>query len=71
MSLSTEKHLQDITLDNMMEYQKESFALYASVRGVKLGFNGYGQFVVKADGNDYTFNNPAMAIEKYGELLRS
>ena len=70
MSLITEKHLQDVTVDNMMECQKESFALYASTRGVKLGFNGYGKFIVKAAGKDYTFNNPAIAIDKYAELVR-
>lgn len=70
MSLSTEKYLQDITVENMMEYQKEAFALYASARGVKIGFNGYSQFVVKADGEDYIYNNPAKAIGKYSELVR-
>ena len=70
MSLSTEKHLQDVTVENMMEYQKETFALYASARGVKIGFNGYAQFVVKADGEDYIYNNPAKAIDKYSELVR-
>ncbi len=70
MSLSTEKHLQDVTVENMMEYQKETFALYASARGVKLGFNVYAEFVVKADGKDYVYNNPAKAIDKYSELVR-
>lgn len=69
MSLAIEKHLRNITVDNMLEHQKEVFAVYASARGVNLGFNAYGQFIVKADGKKYTFNNPAIAIEKYSELI--
>lgn len=70
INLNKENHLQNITVDGIMEFKGESFSLYASALGVKLGIDGYAQFVVKSDGIDYKFNNPAIAIEKYSELVR-
>lgn len=70
MSLSTEAHLKNITVNNILEYQKEVFALYASAKGVKIGLNGYSQFVVKTKSEDYIFNNPTEAVDKYTKLVK-
>lgn len=71
MSNIIDKHLEGVTVDNMLNFKGEAFTLYASARGVQLGFTGYGQFTVKADGKQYDFNNPAVAIEKYSELVKA
>ena len=70
MKLGTEIHLRNITVDNILEYQKEVFALYASAKGVKIGFNGFSQFVVKTKSENYIFNDPAQAVDKYTKLVK-
>lgn len=64
-----EDHINTVTVDSMLAYRSKSFVLYASARGIKLGFNGDGLFVVKGE-EDYVFTNPGIAIEKYAELIR-
>lgn len=64
------EHLETITVDKMFEYKKDVFISYASANGIDLGFDAYGQFVVKGKGKTHKFNNPAIAIEKYSEMVR-
>ena len=65
-----EEHLNDVTVDNLMDFRADAFDRYAKARGVEIGVNAVGQFVVKTKDNKYTINNPAEAIEKYKELVR-
>ena len=66
-------HLEKITVDGLMEFRAEAFMLMASWVGrqgnFSLGVNGVGQFIVEANGENFTFNNPADAVEKYSELI--
>ena len=70
---STEKHLEGITVDKLMEFMCDQFVTYASScsdKGtVKLGYNLFGKFVVKQGEYEGAFSNPAVAIEKYAELI--
>jgi hypothetical protein len=62
-------HLEGVTVDNLMDFRAEAFISMCSWSGRKgnfaLGVNGVGQFIVKANGEKFTFNNPAEAIDKY------
>lgn len=65
-----EKHLKDVTVENMIDFRAESFFVYASERGVRLGINGFGNYQVKEGEKTYNFDTPSEAIEKYVELVR-
>ena len=73
MSKAIIKHLESITVESLMQFRSEAFISMASSSGTKgsfsLGVNGVGQFVVKSKTETFTFNNPAIAIEKYSELV--
>ena len=70
MSNIIEKHLEGVTVENMNDFRSEAFTMYASARGIKLGFNAYGNYQVKTGGDTYNYDTPAEAIEKYSELVR-
>lgn len=67
------QHLEGITLDNLMQFRSEAFVSMASCStrngSFNLGVNAVGQFVVKSSTETFVFNNPAVAIEKYSELV--
>lgn len=73
MKNSIKSHLENITVDNLMEFQSDCFSVMASstsIRGmVNLGCSANGQFLVKRKNETWRFNNPSQAIEKYTELL--
>jgi hypothetical protein len=70
MRKSIEKHLEGITVENLMNYKKEAFSMYASARGVQLGFDANGYFVVKTKDKVHTFDEPEQAIEQYSNLIK-
>ena len=65
-----EKHLEGVTVENMNDFRSETFVMYASAKGIKLGFNAYGNYQVKTGGDTYNFDTPSEAIDKYTELVR-
>lgn len=65
-----DEHLEGVTVESMLKYKIEAFTVYASARGVCIGFSGNGDFTVKADGKAYNYDVPSEAIEKYSELVR-
>lgn len=70
---ATEQHINGITVDLLMEFRSEAFASMASSSNrhgsFSLGVNGIGQFVVKSKYENFVFNNPSDAINKYAELV--
>ncbi len=70
---SIKQHLDCITVEDLMQFRSEAFALMASFSGrngrFNLGVNAAGQFVVKTKTETLTFDNPADAIEKFSELV--
>lgn len=70
MSNIIEKHLEEVTVENMNNFRAEAFVTYASAGGIKLGFNAYGNYQVKTGADTYNFDTPAEAIGKYAELVR-
>ena len=73
MNKAIERHLEVITLDNLEEW-KENFAtiIYAQARGVKIGCNGMGQWIVEDREERIIFPNSdtSKAIEYYSKLVR-
>ena len=74
MSKIIKTHLDQITVDALLDFRGSAFMVMAGSTGnnghIELGVNAVGQFVVKARNNAFTFNNPAIAIEKYASLLQ-
>lgn len=69
MANAIQQHLEQVTVDNLMDFRADSFIMYASARGIKIGVSGQGQFVVLDKEEKYIFNNPAIAIQKYTDLV--
>lgn len=69
MSIAIEKHLKDVTVDNLIDFKNDSFNKYASARCVQLGVNGLGEFIIKDNNETYNISNPYLAIVKYKELV--
>lgn len=69
------QHLQDISVENLMDFQSDCFSTMASCsskRGmINLGCSANGQFLVKRKNETWRFNNPSQAIDKYKELLEN
>ena len=68
------KELQErITADMLLQFQAEAFACMASSFGrngsAKLGVNAFGEFVVKAKTETFTFTSPADAVKKYIDVV--
>lgn len=70
MSYLIEKHLEGVTVGNMNDFRAEAFVMYASAKGIRLGFNAYGNYQVKTGGDTYNFDKPSEAIEMYSELVK-
>ena len=68
---ATEKHLHGITEECLESYREEVFSLYASSNGVKIGFNGVGEYVVIDGDSVRSFGIAKNAIEFYKEIVRS
>jgi hypothetical protein len=73
MSKAIKQHLERITADNLINFQQEAFASYASCSTEKgnfnLGVNGWAKFVVKTKTETFEFDSPDKAIDKYAELV--
>jgi hypothetical protein len=67
--MSNEKHLESVTVENLVSFRSDSFTTYASSNGVKLGYNGLGNYVVRLKEYKYVFNNPEVAIDMYKTLI--
>jgi len=67
------QHLEQINVENLMQFRADAFLSMASSSGrigsFNLGVNAAGQFVVKSKTETFVFNNPSDAIDKYTELL--
>lgn len=71
---STEKHLEEITVDSILDFRSKAFNFLAFFTSkekgkISIGVNAVGQFIVRTAEKDFIYNNPAMAVEKYRELL--
>lgn len=71
-------HLENKTLDNLLEWKnKIAFASFASItngkRSIELGVNGNGVLTIRIKEQGVvsveTFENEALAIQRYSELL--
>ncbi len=75
MKKSDKLHLENITVENLMEFRQQSFLSFASSSGngnrFELGVNGLGQFVVKANEIVFKYSNPARAIELYSDFIKN
>lgn len=63
------KFLDTVTVDSLVEFQKEAFIMYASSNGIKLGVNAKGLFVVKTRTNTSHFSNPDRAMDEFRTLV--
>ena len=72
---ATERHLENVTLANLIEWQKSNafmqFASSTSRSGlIELGVDGYSNFVVRINGERVLeTQQPLKAIEKYKSLF--
>jgi len=74
MTKSTRMHLENITVDGMISWRKDTFVSYASSSGQNgsfaIGVNGFGNYVVIKDNKEKTiFHTAEKAIEYYSNLL--
>jgi len=59
-------------LNSLLQWKKkEAFSMYASAKGIKLGVDGKGFFVVKSlAGDTFRYANPHVAIKKFTDLIK-
>lgn len=69
MDKLTKEHLSYVTVDALLEEQKNAFSLFASSNRVLIGFNAFGKYVVKTESQEFEFTEPQAAIDKYTELV--
>ena len=71
MNKSTESHLENITVENLLDWQKELFTVFASTSlKAQLGIKGNGNYLVKThNGEKFVFVQPFDAIQKYTEII--
>ena len=70
MSRLINEHLENVTEENLLKHQEYSFNRYAKARGVEIGTNGKGGFVVVKDDHQYIYLDPQSAIKKYTEFVK-
>lgn len=66
-----DKHLEDVTVDNLNQFKQTAFIRYASSGKFELGVDADGKFIVKNKKTPvrYVYCNASEAIEKYKKLL--
>ena len=71
MKKSDLAHLENITEEQLLEFQKDSFIAFASCFGrnirLQIGYNGLGQFCVKENDKTAIFESAKSAVEHYKE----
>ena len=67
--LAMEMHLKSVTVKSLLQYKSETFAIYASVHNIAVGFIGDGKYAVKTNAHIYKFDSPSDAINLYKELV--
>lgn len=73
MDISIRHHLNQVTTENLREWRDctDDIIVYASYKGIKIGINQYGDWVVLDNGVHLFEQNIQGAVDKYHELVKA